>query len=84
MTDKSRSIDDIIVDPELKGQFKQLVLERVGVMPDTLQIAVGAANFTKQELTQHVRQEDEIGKQVMEMELEFLQDLASGAVYGNE
>ena len=77
-------IEDIISDPELKEQFKRLVLERLNVMPDTLSIAVGSTNLTKQELVQNVVEENEIGKQIMEMELEFLRDLASGAVYANE
>lgn len=82
MRDNQRSqIEEIISDPELKQQFKKLILERVSVMPDTLRMAVGSMELTRGDITQHIQDEDEIGKQVMEMELEFLRDLASGAVY---
>ena len=76
------SMDGIISDPELKGQLKKLVLERVNAMPENLRVAVGSfSRLTKNDLADHVREEDEIGKQVIEMELDFLRDLASGAVY---
>ncbi len=75
---------NIIVDTELKEQLKALVLERVSVMPDTLCVAVGGIEFKKQDLVFHIKEEDEIGKQMIEMELSFLRDLASGAVYAHE
>lgn len=85
MQDSHQSqIEEIISDPELKQQFKKLILERINVMPDTLRMAVGSMELTRGDVTRHVQDEDEIGKQVMEMELEFLRDLASGAVYANE
>jgi len=82
--EQKNSIQEIASDPELKKQFKKLVLERISVMPDTLCMAVGSTELTKKQLTQHVKDEDEIGKQVMEIELSFLRDLASGAIYSNE
>lgn len=78
------SIQDIILDPELNEQLKKLVLERVGSMPDTLRMSVGSEELTKNDLLKHVKQGDDIGNQVMEMELEFLRDLASGMVYAYE
>ena len=74
----------IISDPALKEQLKKLVIERVNVMPDTLRISVGSDDFDKESLLNHVREEDEVGTQIMEMELDFLRGLASGAVYANE
>ncbi len=79
-----QSFQDIISDPELKEHLKKIVLERVNVMPDTLGIAIGSEHLTKGDLVSHVLGEDEIGKQFMELELEYLQGLASGAIYGNE
>ncbi|HEY4527160.1 MAG TPA: hypothetical protein VJK53_04950 [Candidatus Paceibacterota bacterium] len=74
-------MNEIILDDETKERLKRLVLERINVMPDTLRIAVGSLELTKQEVAAHVREEDEIGTQMIAMELEFLRDLASGAVY---
>ena len=69
------------MNPELRERLKRLVLERINVMPDTLRMAVGSMQLTKTDIVKHIRDEDEIGQQVIEMELDFLRDLASGAVY---
>jgi len=85
MNDENKTIaEEIGIDPELKKQVKELVFERVKAMPNTLKMAVGSADLTMKELLKHVENEDEIGTQIMEMELEFLRDLASGAVYADE
>lgn len=60
---------------------RELTLERIKVMPESLRMAVGSMEFDKEDLTKHVRDQDDIGKQIMEMNVEFLRDLASGAVY---
>lgn len=72
-----------VFDPQLKEQLKRLVLERISVMPNTLSIAVGSESLTKQDMLDHVENGDETGRQIIEMELSFLRDLASGAVYVN-
>ena len=85
MNSKTKNqINEIISDPELREQLKTLVLERINVMPDTMRIAVGSEEFSKPDLIEHIQQEDEIGRQMMEVDLEFLRDLASGAIYGSE
>jgi hypothetical protein len=75
------NVDGIIADDELAQQFKALVLERISVMPDTMRIVVGTTEVTKKDIIDHVESEDEVGKQMMEMELEYLRDLVSGAIY---
>lgn len=70
-------------EEELK-KLKEIVLARLSVMPQDISVSIGDKNLGKKELTKHVESEDEIGKQMMEMELEFLQALARGEVYGHE
>lgn len=82
MTDQIQ--EQLHLTEEEKNKLKELVLARLNVMPQDISISIGDKNLDKKELTEHVQSEDEIGKQMMEMELEFLQDLASGAVYGHE
>ena len=84
MNDASAVFDEIRSDPELNEQLKRLVLQRVSVIPDTLQMAVGELELTKEDVAKHVRAEDDIGQQIMEMELNFLRAVASGAVYARE
>ena len=47
-------------------------------------MAVGELELTKEDVAKHVRAEDDIGQQIMEMELNFLRAVASGAVYARE
>ena len=72
---------EIVMTPELAESLKRLVLERVSVMPNTLRMAVGSLELTREELTKHVEEGDDIGKQVIEMNLDFLRAIASGAIY---
>lgn len=74
--------DTKLAPQELK-ELKKIVLARLQVMPKTINVAVGSNNLTKEELLEHVEKEDEIGKQMMMAELEFLRDLASGKIYQN-
>lgn len=83
-TQEEQITKEIETDPELREQLKKLVLARAQVMPDTLGISVGSNKLSREDLVKHIEQEDEVGKQMMEMELEFLRDLASGAVYSHE
>ena len=84
MNTEDNNLDEIISDPELKERLRTLVLERINVMPNTLRVAVGSQEITKEDILRHVQEGDEIGKQMMELELTFLRDLASGAVYGGD
>lgn len=62
----------------------KLVLARLMVMPSDLRLSIGSKEYTKEELEQHIKKEDEIGREYTEIQLEFLRDLASGAIYQNE
>jgi hypothetical protein len=45
-------------------------------------VAIGDSSFSKNDLISHVKEGDDIGKQMIQMDLEFLRDLVSGAIYG--
>jgi hypothetical protein len=81
---KNKNLDDVISNPEFREQLKAIVLERANAMPETLRIAIGSEEFKRVDLVKHIEAEDEIGKQMMIMQLGFLQALSSGAIYGNE
>lgn len=76
--------EDIIFDPNISEQLKKLVIERVSLMPETLGVSVGSEELTKKDALRHVKDGDEIGNQIIEMELEFLRSLASGIIYTYE
>jgi hypothetical protein len=76
--------DQLNLDKEGKEQLKEIVLARLNIMPPDVSVNIGSKDITKKQLVESVKSEDEVGRQMMAMELEFLQDLASGAVYKNE
>ena len=84
MNNQKGLTEDIFSNPVFREQLKAIVLERVNVMPKTLRIAVGSEEFKKNDLIEHIKDEDEVGKQMMVMELGFLQALTSGAIYAHE
>jgi len=54
----------------------ELVVSRLQTIPDNQEISVGSeGEFTKTQLIQHVRQNDELGKKFVEIELHYLQSL---------
>lgn len=75
-------VDQLDLNEEEKEQLKKIVLARLNVMPKDVSVTIGSENLTREELVKHVQSEDEVGKQMIEMELEFLKDMASGAIYG--
>jgi len=79
-----QSYGQLQLTEEEKNKLKEIVLARLQVMPDNVSVAMGNDNYSKQDLVKHVESEDEIGTQIMAMDLEFLQDLASGAILGDE
>ena len=65
-------------------ELKKIVLARIQVMPNDLNISVGGQEIAKKDLITHIENSDDIGEHLMLTELGFLQDLASGAIYANE
>lgn len=67
-----------------KEELKKIALARAQVMPKDLNVSVGSEGMNKSELIEHIKEGDRIGESLMLIELEFLRDLASGAIYANE
>lgn len=64
---------------EKEQELKELVLARIDVMPPNLKLSIGNfGTFTKQELIEHVKKGDEAGKQIIQMQLNFIKALTSG------
>lgn len=64
-----------------KNELRDLVLARLKVMSDSINVSIGSKQLNKKDLISHVEKEDKLGQQIMLIELEFLQDLASGKIY---
>lgn len=54
----------------------ELVISRLLTIPDNQEISVGAeGRLTKNQLIQHVKKGDELGKKFVEIELHYMQSL---------
>ncbi|MBI3386048.1 hypothetical protein HY031_03115 [Candidatus Gottesmanbacteria bacterium] len=76
--------DDIFQDKNLLTELQKLTLERLKAMPKNTEVAIGSDQYSRDDLVRHVTDADELGQQIMEIQLEFLQDLASGEIYKDD
>lgn len=62
--------------------IKEIVIERLKTMPEDIGISIGAdGNFKREELISSVERGDEIGKKIIEVEMNFLRGLKDGILY---
>jgi hypothetical protein len=61
-------------------EIKKLVLTRLEAMPDTIRVSIGTEGkeLAKNDLIEHVKKEDSLGKMIIEMQLRYLQALKTG------
>lgn len=69
------------IDKETQEDIKKLVLARIKAASDDLSISIGSTEYTKDEMLKSVEKEDEVGKEIIEIQMEYLRDMASGAIY---
>jgi hypothetical protein len=67
-------------DREQKNpEVKELVLARINVMPPNYKLSVGnQGTFTKEQLIENVGKGNEIGNQIIDMQMNFIKALTSG------
>lgn len=66
---------------QLSDDVKELVIARLDVLPSDRKISVGGeGEFTKNELIEHVKDSDSIGRTIAALELEFLRALKDGTL----
>ena len=69
---------------DLQKYIKELVVARINALSDELEISVGGENITKEEILKSVAEGNELGQEVIEMQLKFLRDMAEGKLYQYE
>ena len=66
---------------EITEDIKELVIARLEAIPPNKKISIGNyGEFTKDELIEGVKSGSEIGKKIVEVELEFLRALKQGII----
>ncbi|MBI2664504.1 hypothetical protein HYX10_04140 [Candidatus Woesearchaeota archaeon] len=67
---------------KITEDVKKLVVFRLGTLPPGKKISIGSSGeFSKDELVTHVNKGDEIGRKIIEVELEFLRAMKEGSLY---
>lgn len=62
---------------------KELVLARLETLPAGVIISIGSSQeLTKEELIKSVKEGNDIGQKIIEIEMSFLQGLKEGVLYG--
>ena len=70
------------MDTVATEDFKELVIARIQSMPDGTTISIGGTDtVTKEDALKHIRSDDQIGKQMLEIEKAFFDLLKSGDIY---
>lgn len=60
-------------------EIKELVLARINVMPPNYKLSIGdKGTFRKDELIDHIKNGDDIGNQIISMQMNFIKALTSG------
>lgn len=68
-------------DEGIQEDIRELVLARVMAASDDLRIAIGAIEYTKKEMIENIKEGNEIGREIMKIQMEYLRDMAKGAIY---
>lgn len=62
--------------------IKELIIARLEVMPDDKSISIGSeGEFTKDQLIEHVKNGDELGKKIIEIQMDYLRILKDKFFY---
>ena len=77
----SRPLTKLILSDEVRADLKKLVLARIKTASEDLGIAIGSTELSKEEMLEKVNKEDKMGQEIMNIHLEYLRDMASGAIY---
>ena len=65
------------------NEIKNLVITRLETLPSDAIVSLGSnGEFTKDQIIESVRNGDENGKKMIEIEMTFLQGLKDGVLYG--
>ncbi len=66
---------------KISDDLKDLVIYRLDILPSDKKISIGSSgDFSKSELIEHVKNGDEIGQKIVELEMTFLKALKNGVL----
>ena len=64
--------------------LKNMVIGRLLTIPEDMEISIGSfGSFKKDDLIKNIKDETEVGKKMVDIELTYMKDLISGKLYKN-
>lgn len=68
---------------EIQEDIRELVLARIRAASGDLSVSIGnvAKGYSKKELIESVEADNEIGKEIVDIQMEYLKDIAQGKIY---
>lgn len=72
------------LDHDLQEQLKEITIARIRTISKDAHISLGAEDYSSDDLISHLEKNDDIGEELIQMNWQYLKDLASGALYENE
>lgn len=67
------------IDPEVL----ELIKARLRTIPKSIRISIGNSEFSKEDILKSIDEQSDIGIEFIEMQMDYLKDLTSGALYGS-
>ena len=68
-------------EARIDGDLKNLVIERIKASSSDIKISIGTSEYSKEEMLKNVEEENEIGREIVDIQIEYLRDMADGAIY---
>lgn len=67
---------------KINKDLKDLVIARIEAYSNDVGLIIGEdKHYSKSDLINNVKKETKLGKQIIEMQLEYLQDMVKGNIY---
>ena len=61
---------------------KEIILARVRAYSDDFELSIGGkGTFSRDEIVENIEKETDVGKEIIETQMEYLRDLVSGNIY---
>lgn len=66
---------------EIAEDVRRLVIARVKAASDNLRISIGSSEYTKNDLLKALETDNELSREIIDVQLKYLRDMAEGAIY---
>lgn len=71
-------------ETQIDEDIRKLVIARVRATPKNVKVSIGSQDYTKEQLIENVEENTEVGKEIIAIQMHYLRDLASGAIYAEQ